>query len=276
MATFGDIRYQIAKQRPGVDLDVIDGYILDGYEFILSELGWQRREARVSIPVPAEYKTGTVSLTKGSATVTGAGTGWTADLNWRLFRAMPDEGMTFYQFIFNSATSATLDRPYEGESGTGLTYRIAQTVYRLPVDCRAVKSVDGLDRVRAAELPAGRPAHGKPQVWVSSMDAATDPPVPQIEVYPVPVEASSLMVWFDADATVGASVDTSESLLPWLRPAALKQYVLACTAIGTVSREHWELFERELQQMRRVESARTGPATLAQPLKGFRSRRLTR
>jgi hypothetical protein len=228
MATFGDIRFQLSKMHPGVDHDLLDGWILDAYQHALAELDWQRLDATVSIAVPAEYAAGTVALTAGSNAITGTGTTFTGAMTGRLFRASTDG--PYYQFTYVSATSGTLDRPYEGATASGAAYRIAQTVFTLPSDCRAIIDVDGLGLRGRTDFPPTRPDHGKPAYWRQTMDSFTDPPAMQIEVYPIPVEAQLLAVTFTAEA-LPATLDPATGLLPWMHPAALKAYVNAHVAL---------------------------------------------
>lgn len=228
MATFGEIRFQLSKIHPGVDHDSLDALILEGYQHVLAELDWQRLDTKTSIPIPVEYNAGTVAVTNGSASVVGTGTTWTTAMTGRVFRVLTDGA--WYQFTFNSTTTATLDRPYEGTTATGAAYRINQNVFKLPSDCRGVLSVDGLASAVREEIPAARSDYGTPSRWVSYMDAYTDPPVMQIEVYPLPVASGLLAVSFTAES-LPATLDVATGVLPWLHPAAIKAYVSAQVAL---------------------------------------------
>lgn len=73
----------------------------------------------------ADYTTGTVSLTNGSATVTGSGTTFTAAMVGRWFQA-PD-GYWYRILSFTSTTVITLNRTYVGTTGTGLSYLIGES-----------------------------------------------------------------------------------------------------------------------------------------------------
>lgn len=228
MATLGEIRFQLSKTHPGVDHDLLDAWILDGYQHILAELDWQRLDAKASMAIPAEYNTGTVAVTAGSPTITGTGTTWATEMTGRLFRLTTDG--PYYQFTWNSTTTATLDRPYEGTTATGAAYRINQNVFRLPGDCRFVQGVDGLTKAGEV-LPKNRTDYGAPVLWMPAMDSYTDPPLVQIEVYPVPVVASSLVVAYTFE-DAAATLDTTVSVLPWAQPAAIKAYVSAQAALS--------------------------------------------
>lgn len=84
----------------------------------------------------AIYGTGTVTATDGSATVTGSGTAWTANL---------DPGMIFdvagatapFRFVksVDSNTQVTLDQPWTGSTGAGKTYNAYPVAFA--TDCSA-------------------------------------------------------------------------------------------------------------------------------------------
>jgi hypothetical protein len=110
--TYGDIKFRLTKAFPGVDLDLIEGWINDRYAEILGELPWQRQNVKSVLVTLASYTTGAVALTQGSTAVTGVGTSWTSAMNGRALRTPPRR--EFYQFTYVSSTSGVLDRPYEG------------------------------------------------------------------------------------------------------------------------------------------------------------------
>lgn len=81
----------------------------------------------------AEYTTGTASITNGSAAVTGTGTTFTAAMVGRKIRF---NGETAYYRIlsYTSATSITLEAPYQGSDDTDATFSVYQDEYRLRAD----------------------------------------------------------------------------------------------------------------------------------------------
>lgn len=228
MATFGEIRFRLSKLVPGVDLDLLDGWIMDRYQEILDTLPWSRLEAVVAIQSPAEYATGTLTATAGSTSITGAGTTWTTAMTGRIIRIA--NRPEYYGFTRVSDTTATLDRAFEGETAAGLTYQVDQNVFPLPSDARIVNGVSfhfgGRQLVKKSlgelnETAPNRTLYGEPLYWAPYMDAYTDPPVPQIELYPIPDELWTFAVQFTADAAAADAATPSATVLPWLRPAAL-------------------------------------------------------
>jgi hypothetical protein len=73
----------------------------------------------------ADYTTGTISLTNGSATVTGSGTTFTAAMVGRYLQATTD-GYWYKISAYTSATSITLEKTFQGTTGNGLAYTIGE------------------------------------------------------------------------------------------------------------------------------------------------------
>jgi hypothetical protein len=94
-----------------------------------------------------DYAVGTIAVTNGSATVTGTGTVWTAEFVGRKFRRNGDE--IVYQIASRSSdTSITLDRTYQGVTGSSLNYTIYQDRYKLPLHFDKIISVVERNRGR--------------------------------------------------------------------------------------------------------------------------------
>jgi len=75
-----------------------------------------------------DYVTGTVTVTNGSATVTGSGTTFTANMVGRSFEVTDDSGGQYYKIAaYVGATEITLDNYYEEATGAGKTYAIGET-----------------------------------------------------------------------------------------------------------------------------------------------------
>jgi hypothetical protein len=132
---------------------------------------------------------------------------------------------------------------------SNLAYRIDQAIYLLPSNCRIVRQVrplhdigwDGkpLERVTPAELnrlSSSRNSYGSPRYYCPTFDSFSDPPNQQIEFFPVPASPGylgttsspqngsqilSFAVTYDFDAASIDPTQTSLSLLPWVRPAAI-------------------------------------------------------
>lgn len=81
------------------------------------------------VTIYGQYQTGTVSVTKNSAVVTGTGTIWNGTqtgatvVNAGDIFTVDDSRLYFIQSV-DSATQITLNKPYQGETAEGLEYRI--------------------------------------------------------------------------------------------------------------------------------------------------------
>jgi hypothetical protein len=238
---YGQLRLLIQKENSGADLELVDGYIQDRYTEILDFLPWKRQEGETVLQSPASYATGTITATQGSNAIVGVGTTWTAAMTGRRIRIA--NASEYYQFTYVSVTTATLDRGYEQPSAALLAYRIDQAVFLLPATCRILRGVKPLhnsshplEHMTPAELDAWAPkrtSYGTPEVYVPSFDAATDPPQLQVELYPIPdsPDTASATLSFVADCISDTAAltpgTTTQSLLPWVRPSALKAGVRA-------------------------------------------------
>ncbi len=275
--TYGQLRLQITQENPGIPLEKLDGWIQDRYTEILDRVEWKRTQAESVIVAPASYQDGTIIATEGSATIAGFGTAWTTAMSGRTIRI--DNQSEFYQFTYVSANVGLLDRGWEHPSTTASTYRIDQSVFLLPADCRIVKDCRGLhdwemslERVTPGELNrrAGqRTTYGTPQMYAPTFDNFSDPPIMQVELYPIPespntdAEDLSYAVTYDFDSSDIAPTQTSSSLLPWVRPSALKAGVKASMLLDA---KDWngatkmqQEMDRLVQIMARVNTAQIGP-----------------
>ena len=271
MSTYGEIRFRLSKLIPGVDLDLLDGWIQDRYQQILDRLDWKRLEVVTTLSTEPEYTDGTVDVTGGNDSISGSGTNWLQSMDGWMMRINAEVSM--YSFTYVSQTSGTLDRPYEGQTASGLSYRLTKNVYALPADMRALHRVASitndrpLERVTPADLDRIDPArtqYGSPRRYAVYMDTATDPPAMQIEFHPAPVEREGFRVEGIAEEPMptGASI----TVLPWVRPGALIAGVQADAALhagdGGRAALYEAKFESLVRDMANIESRRRGPQQL--------------
>ncbi len=89
-------------------------------------------EPRHTLLTEADYTTGTITLTNGSATVTGLGTVFTAAMAGRYLQVTDGTDGNYYRISsYTNGTTLTLENVYQGLSGGSKTYRIGQ-VMNLP------------------------------------------------------------------------------------------------------------------------------------------------
>lgn len=242
--TYGQIRLQLTKLLPGVDEELISGWIQARYQRILDTISWKRQEAESILQSPASYAVGTITATLGSTAITSDGstpTVFTAAMNGLMIRI--NNTSEYYQFTYVSPTAAMLDRTFEGPTATGLAYRIDQAVFLLPSTCRILRQVrpmhnrsQPLTMVSPAELNRishSRNLYGTPQYASQTWDSFSDPPQMQVELFPVPdcPDTSGNILSFGVDYIFEESeLDpdaTSVTMKPFARPAAIMAGVMA-------------------------------------------------
>jgi hypothetical protein len=70
----------------------------------------------------SQYRTGTVSVTNGSAVVTGVGTSWLAEIDPGDLFIRPGDNLVYFVSSVASDVSLSLTAPYGGVTGSGLSY----------------------------------------------------------------------------------------------------------------------------------------------------------
>jgi hypothetical protein len=234
--SWGQIRLLLQQfAGSGISLDTIDEKINSRYGLILSLMNWQGIEAKGSIQTTAAYTTGTITLTAGSATVTGTGTAWTSALNG-LQLVLPGSG-NWYTVTIVDGTTLTLDRPYDpfvaGDPPLTLGYAIAQTIYPLPADCRQLRMLQhpftgiALGEMTALEFGqlegfaiTGGPA-AKYILQPEGQDPATGAPVERVMLYPIPLTSHNYPILYESKAPGFDGTNTSQGPFDFVSDAAL-------------------------------------------------------
>ena len=225
--TYGQLKFRLTKAFPGVDADLIEGWITDCYQEILGLLPWSRLDVQAILYTTAPYITGMVSVTQGSAALTLTGGTWNSGMSTLSFRVAGDSGE--YTFTYVSATTGTLDRPYTGNPNAAAAYSIYQAIYQLPANCRFVDDeafntfeAGPMRRLQTEEGQTALLAGGQvatPAVWWPQMDSGSTPPQMQVRFYPIPDKVYGIPFTYGAESANPSG--TSSTMLPWVQPAAL-------------------------------------------------------
>lgn len=262
--TFGDLRFEISKQFPGQDPDVVDGFINDRYREIWNRRTWQARNVDTILQTVAIYQTGTLLATEGSAALIGTGTVWTALMTGRKIRIAG--GNEIYTFTRTGATTGTLDRAYEGDTAAEATYEIFQNEYDLPDDVSSVLSLtstaapQGLvlwSQARLDREAPSRPSRGCPGIYAFARVGATTAgeTLFRVELYSIPDRAYGLPLRYRSRFV---RFPTAGTVLPeWIAPAAIKAGVSADLSKGAEAGRFEAKYEREVNTMHTEENART-------------------
>jgi hypothetical protein len=231
--TWGQIRLELTKALPGVDIELLTGWIQSTYQGILESRPWGGLRLRTTIqcPVALGQDSTTVSCVQGSPAVVGVGTAWTSAITGWSFSAAGAPAVYIATCV--DPTHLTLDRPFEGASVAGGSYLLAQLVHQLPADCKSVeqcenpylwhpmerKTRDDLEDILSAGLFTGIPAYFAPDD-----DTIEDnPPVlhtvrmwPPPGLYPVGVGLTYQKAAIGFDGT-----NTTSYPLPWVSDDAI-------------------------------------------------------
>lgn len=283
--TWGELRLQLRISAPGVADDLIDESVNNRYARVLEHRAWSWLETSAYVESIAPYSstTDTVAVTQGSNAITGTGTTWSSALNGLKFQLVSDG--TFYSFTYVSATTATLDRVYEGTTSTASPYRLFTNIYALPDDFKAILQESSaengfdltpLDEVGMGEQVGFRNAIGTPEVY-----AITPSPEDldggfswQIEMFPIPTAAKGYPIRYLRAAPAFDGVNTSDNPLPFVSDAVI---LAGCRADLNAHLEKFQKaayyevrFEDELKTM-------TMADVLKQPIRQLQmARRFTR
>ena len=112
----------------------------DGLADIASAYQWPFLWTRSFFTTIAPYETGTVSVTNGSATITGSGTTFTAAMVGRKFR-VGSQSAFYIISAFVSTTEVTLETTFQGTTASAQTYSIFQDEYLLRADVDYYKTL---------------------------------------------------------------------------------------------------------------------------------------
>lgn len=115
---------------------------------------WPWTKAEYNIPLKGPYTTGTISVTDGTAIVTGVGTTW--DTSWAYKRIVfGGSGIDYPISAVNSTTQLTLASVVNlGANLSAEEYTIFQDVYPMPDDCETILAiVNPLYQYRLHYLP---------------------------------------------------------------------------------------------------------------------------
>jgi hypothetical protein len=245
--TWGQLRMQLQTAAPGVSLDLLDEFLNGRYEQVLEASDWQGLKYHYTIETEAAYQSSsdTVTLTVGSATVTGSGTNWTSTQLGNIPRFYRPGDTVIYTATYVSSTELTLDRPYEGVSGdepgdvySGAPYVLMQNVYALPSDARSIVSIldpitqwplvqmtkDQLDASAGQRTLVEQPAYYAPY---DDSNESNPPVIHQVELYPPPLYAQGFVTEYIHSATAFDGGNTSGSPLPWVSNTVL---LMGCRA----------------------------------------------
>ena len=138
--SFTVIWNRVLLRCPSASAFLAQDWVRNAFRQIAERRRWSWLVKYGQFLVPAVYNTGTVSLTRSSATVTGSGTTFTSAMVGRQFRI--GTGTPIYTIsAYTSATSITLDSVWGGSTVSGSAYSIYQCYFTPATDFHSFISV---------------------------------------------------------------------------------------------------------------------------------------
>lgn len=151
----------------------------------------------------AQYKTGTVSVTNGSATVTGSGTAFLANAVVGGLFQINGEGIAYQISAIGSDTSLTLSAPYAGTTGSGKSYSISKDFtsrHSLPTPNRGDVDVAVLLTRALAAIDSALP-----KTWIQSTNPGSSNGLPTYKRGDSWINTTTTHEWVCVVDTAGAA-----------------------------------------------------------------------
>ena len=181
------------------------------YQTLLDMNQWSFLKRSALINTVPPYIAGTVTVTTGSATVTGIGTAFTAVMAGRYFRLSTQFEFYLIQSVSVALQTLTLESAV-GTGATGSTYTIFKTHYPKPANTKHIINLSRelLLAERTQEwldsFDPDRMSTGPPIVW-SNYDDAT------LEIYPPSDQVYVIRVYYKI-SVADLAAETDVPLLP--------------------------------------------------------------
>jgi hypothetical protein len=258
--TFAQMTRQLQLWVPELPPFLAQRFVRDRYRRLADLRPWGALRAEGEFLPNAATTAGTATMTRGSPLVVGIETGWTSAEVGRQFQA--NSRAPIYTILsVEGPLALTLDRPFGGDSGTGL-YRILDAYVTVPSDFRSFMVV--LDPRRSwrlqhwvtqqelALLDPGRSSAGTPWALVDRRFSSTTRR-PQYELWPYCTIASNYPFYY-IKQVADLAADDDEPFYP-LTGAEIVRGALADLARwpGTAATPN-PMFEHALELARSFEA----------------------
>lgn len=193
-----------------------DAFIQTAYTQIWESHDWHARKVEALVALVADYSTGTLTATQGSAGLVGASTVWTSGMVDRWIRI--GTGNELYRIsAFTDTTHLTIESPtggtgWQAATTAGASYTIFQHVFKLAADVDMLLlptrdyALHETTREQIDAIDPTRTATGTVMSW-APRELASDGAY-QIELWPRPNKAGVMRVPYLKKApTLGQSTD---------------------------------------------------------------------
>ncbi len=185
----------------------------------LAYRAWPWRSRRGTLVLEPPYTTGTVTVTQGSATVTGAGTAFTASHDGFYLKVGSTSDLYLVSDVL-SGTSLTVDPVITIPSASAQSFKLFRMGYALPADFRLPDEVDNFETTPPMDFVGhreyrrliGSPLFDPtPTKWsLLWTQVADDAPVPTMAVFPF--ASGYRQVHFDYQMRIGDLANAADPL----------------------------------------------------------------
>lgn len=179
------------------------------YQHILALHPWSFLRTEALVKLLAPYKTGTVTTTYNSATVSGASTVWTAAMIGRFFRSSTNTPFYRISDVDAVAQTLTLESVYGETGAAGAAYTIFKTQYAKPTDCNIIRGIrfdynlPETTKTYIDTMEPDRSSTGQPCYWFNLDNAS-------FEVWPAPDQNYTLrLYYYKTVSDLSAETDTT-------------------------------------------------------------------
>lgn len=183
---------------PQLPATLAEQFIRDRYRRVLEARDWSALRTEAEFQLNVSKSDGTVSITRGTDTVTGTGTSFAATDAGRQFKIGTSPIYTVT--TVNSTTEMVLDRDFGGDTATGATYKIFDGYITVPSDFLRFDTVvdpsqgwrlrTGITAGELNQIDPQRTYFGTPYVLADRLYSSTGRP--QYEVWPYTDAAKTL------------------------------------------------------------------------------------
>jgi hypothetical protein len=156
-STFRQLTGSLLEYNPDLPPQQAQKFINDSYRRIIDARMWAGLMVKGQVVVPNTTTQGTVAVTTGSQTVTGAGTAWTTNLIGQQFR-IGFSNPTYTVIACDPNTTPqtlTLDLPWGGIAYTGAGYQIYQSIVSLGYNIKRLLAM--VNQAQGYRLKLGMP-----------------------------------------------------------------------------------------------------------------------
>ena len=267
MATWGYMREQVLKAHPEADLDSITDWLGQAYEYILSQRDWIGLKGRDTLQTGSVYSTGTIAVEEGSDAVVGTATAWDVAQTGLLIQISGRNEL--YTLTITDATTATLDRDFEGEDNDEATYKLFQRDYELSSLTKSVTRINNpqlgldLEEKDRDELLSRVVQFGQPTFYALAPEEGEESPRKIVTIWPVPETAMGLHYDIYQSALGFSGLNTFDSPLPFVSSGFLQNFAIALghtePGMRAASMQVAQMFE---QSMHNEENRKVPPTKL--------------